>query len=70
MPVLEDTVSKNKLLQFEKNLNALDCQDVLEKLQRLHLPELRGDFGGKDGMERMVNGSMGSFVRRLLSEGK
>lgn len=70
MPVLEDAVSKNKLLQFEKNLNALDCQDVLEKLQRLHLPELRGDFGGKDGMERMVNGSMGSFVRRLLSEGK
>ena len=68
MPVLEDSISKSKLLQFEKNLNALDCQDVLEKICRLHLPEGRADFGGKDGIEKMVNGSMGIYVRKLLEK--
>ena len=50
LPVLEDHISQSKLLQFEKNLCALDCGDVLEKISRLHLPE----------------GNMGSYVRRLL----
>lgn len=67
MPVLEDAVSRSKLLQFEKNLSALDCQDVQEKICRLHLPEWSGEPGGKDGIERMVNGAMGSWVRKLLA---
>ena len=68
MPVLEDTISKSKLLQFEKNLNALDCQEVLERLHRLHLPEVRAEPGGKDGIERLINGSMGAYVRKLLEK--
>lgn len=66
MPVLEDAISKSKLLQFEKNLSALDCQEVQERICRLHLPECSREPGGKDDIERMVNGTMGNWIRKML----
>lgn len=66
MPVLEDSVSRSKVLQFEKNLSALDCLDVLEKICKLHLPEWKESFGGKHGLEQMLQGNMGNYVRKLL----
>lgn len=68
MPVLEDPVSKGKLLQFEKNLCALDCQEVLEKICSLHLPECREVLGEKHGIEQIVQGTMGNYVRKLLAK--
>lgn len=71
MPVLEDSFSRSKILQFEKNLTALDCADVLEKICHVHLPERKGEFGGRKGLETLVHGNMGSYVRKLLiKEGK
>lgn len=66
MPVLDDSVSRSKVLQFEKNLSALDCQDVLKKICKLHLPDPKESFGGKHVVDQMVHGSMGAYVRKLL----
>lgn len=67
MPVLDDSASRSKILQFEKNLGALDCQEVLQKICRLHLPEWNGSIGGTYEVERLVQGSMGHYVRKLLT---
>lgn len=68
VPVLEDTISKGKILQFEKNLSALDCQDVLKKVCKLHLPEWRESFDGKHGIGPVVQGSLGTYVRKLVAK--
>lgn len=69
MPVLEDDISRAKLLQFEKNLSALECSGVLEKIRRLHLPDWRQRKTGETLPEALVEGELGIYVRRLLKGG-
>ena len=66
MPVLEDPVSRAKLLQFEKNLGALDCADVLEKVQRLHLPRWK-ENGGEARIHQLTESELGTYVRKLVA---
>lgn len=68
MPVLEDDFSRAKLFQFEKNLNALDYQEIWGKIHRLHLPQWENEGSGGELIARLVNGSMGDYVRRMLAE--
>lgn len=69
MPVLDDPVSRAKLLQFEKNLRALECGEVEEKLVRLHLPR----WGRGEELElpqTLAGGTLGRYVRQLLETGR
>ena len=72
VPVLEDGISRAKLLQFEKNLSALECGDVLEKIVRLHLPQIPEESFERSGvlLEELAEGCMGQYVRRLLKSRK
>lgn len=70
MPVLEDGISRAKLLQFEKNVNALECSGILGKIQRLHLPPWRDPEDQGELPESLVLGELGSYVRRLLEKGE
>lgn len=65
MPVLEDKISRAKLLQFEKNLSALECADVLEKIVRLHLPLWEGEAEQRLP-ESLGAGELAQYVRKLL----
>lgn len=68
MPVLDDDISRAKILQFEKMMNALDCQSVLEKIRKIHLPPWKDKEDGQNRMEYLLYGEMGQYVRRLLEE--
>ncbi|MDO5344744.1 MAG: hypothetical protein Q4E91_03260 [Lachnospiraceae bacterium] len=70
MPVLEDHISRAKLLQFEKNVNALEYSGIFEKIQRLHLPGWRDRRKEGNLLEGLVLGELGSYVRRLLETGE
>lgn len=71
MPVLPDAISRAKVTQFERNLEALSCSDILERMVRLYLPAISPDrSGGRDKLlDTLAYGDMGDFVRRLLREG-
>lgn len=66
MPVLEDTISRAKLLQFEKNAAAMEYLGVLEKVKRLHLPTWHQPEGRIP--ESLVPGELGTYIRRLLEQ--
>lgn len=68
MPVLEDDISRAKLLQFEKNVHALECSDIFEKIQRLHLPLWEETGNGEKLLERLAAGELGSYIRRMLTK--
>lgn len=68
MPVLPDPVSRAKISQYEKNLEALSLRDVQERTVRLYLPEIDIRGGGDQLTDSLVNGRMGEFVRSLLAE--
>lgn len=68
MPVLEDDISRSKILQFEKNMTALECQELHSKICKLHLPEWEGLAEGRDLVEQLLCGKLGNFVRRLLKK--
>lgn len=68
MPILEDVVSQSKILQFEKTLGALDCQEIQEQICRISLPKEPVGLGEKDGLLKLVNGGFGSWVRRFLEK--
>lgn len=71
VPVLEDGISRAKLLQFEKNLSALECGDVMEKITRLHLPQVPEEIFARpeELLEELTEGRMGQYVRDLLAAG-
>ncbi len=68
MPVLEDPISRAKILQFEKSLRALELSELQEKIRKLHLPEWKGHGAGQELIERLVKGRLGDYIRRLLAE--
>lgn len=70
MPLLPDAISRAKATQFERNLEALSCSDILERMIRLYLPPVSVDrLSGRDKLlDTLVYGEMGAFVRRLLRE--
>lgn len=70
MPVLGDPISRAKLLQFEKNMNVLEYQDVLEKTERLYLPEWKETGGKQEFLEALVRGTLGRYVREVLETGE
>lgn len=68
MPVLPDPLSRAKVSQFEKNMEALSRTSVTEKAVRLYLPEVKTRATGMQLLEKLVTGPMGVYTRKLLSE--
>ena len=68
LPVLSDPVSRAKISQFEKNMEALDRQDLLTAMIRIYLPEVTIRSAGAALLDDLVGGKMGQFAGRLLEE--
>ncbi len=68
MPILPDPVSRAKVSQFEKNLQALSMEDLKRSIIRLYLPSVSVHSLGASLLDDLLYGNMGQFVRRLLDE--
>ena len=68
MPTFDDIFSKAKERQFEKLLQILECGDIMDRIRKISLPVQLPQKGGKDLIQQLVWGEMGSFVRMLLWE--
>lgn len=68
MPVLPDPLSRAKLSQYEKNMEALSMDQVMERTVRLYLPEVHPRGSGLQFLESLLSGEMGTYTRKLLAE--
>ena len=68
VPILADPVSRAKISQFEKNLEALSMGDLESSMTRVFLPELTVRNFGAALLDDLTYGRMGQFVRGLLEE--
>ncbi len=68
MPVLPDPVSRAKIIQFEKNMEALSMGEIQKEMVRLYLPQVSVRSLGISLLDDLLYGRMGQFVRRLLDE--
>ncbi len=67
-PVLPDPVSRSKVSQFEKNLEALSMEDLRRGMIRLYLPSVTVHNLGAALLDDLMYGAMGRFVRQLVEE--
>lgn len=68
LPVLPDPVSRSKVSQFEKNLEALSMEDLKHGMIRLYLPSVTVRSLGASLLDDLMYGTMGQFVRQLIEE--
>ena len=68
LPLLADPVSRSKLSQFEKNLEALSMEDLRRSMIRLYLPSGSTRSLGSSLLDDLMYGAMGQFVRKLVEE--
>ena len=68
LPILPDPVSRAKVSQFEKNLEALSMEDLKHDMVRLYLPNVSVRSLGASLLDDLVYGAMGQFVRQLIGE--
>lgn len=68
VPVGSDLISQGRLVQWEKHLQVSDGMDILEKLQKLELPECGTGPHSEEDLFMLPQQEMGAFVRGLLKE--
>ena len=68
MPTAEDRMAQAKLAQYERLIQTLEQQEILDKTKKLQIPGSGMEPGGPDLIQQLVWGEMGTFVRRLLWE--
>lgn len=68
MPVFDDIFSEAKIKQFEKLIQILDCGDIMNKTRKITPPMQLPSKRGRDMIQELVWGEMGSFARMLLWE--
>jgi hypothetical protein len=66
VPVQQDVISQAKISQWERCIQVLDGIDILEKLQKLELPECEKVPGSEEDFRMLPQQKMGRFVRELL----
>ena len=66
MPVLDDSVSKAKIQQFENLLRLWDAVSVLEKIEKVKPPFHKCFGSGMQYMEQLVWSQLGDYVRDIL----
>ena len=68
LPLLPDPVSRSKISQFDKSLEALSMEDLKHSIIRLYLPSVCVHSLGASLLDDLMYGSMGQFVRQLEQE--
>ena len=68
LPILPDPVSRSKISQFDKNLEAMSMEDLKQSMIRLYLPSVSVRNLGASFLDDLMYGNMGQFVRQLESE--
>lgn len=58
MPVLDDPVSQGKVKQFESEMKLMGVEDILDKTEKIHIPDDIPDYARKlakkySGRERL-----------------
>ena len=68
VPILTDPMSRAKVSQFDRNMNALGKEVLLSSMVRIYLPEVMVRSSGAALLDDLAYGKMGQFARRLLDE--
>ena len=68
LPLLPDPISRSKVLQFDRTLEALSMEDLKQGIVRLYLPSVSVHSLGASLLDDLMYGSMGQFVLQLVSE--
>ena len=68
MPVCEDVISLAKVSQYEKLVQDMEQEELLERTQKLGLPFCSPAMQGEYFIEQLVRGEMGNYVRNLLRQ--
>ena len=68
VPILQDPMSRAKISQFDRNMEALGRQELLKAQVRIYLPEVTVRSSGAALLDDLAYGKMGQFARRLLEE--
>lgn len=68
VPVRQDPISQARISQWERCIQILDGMDVMERLQKLELPECGNVPGSGDDICMLPQQNIGLYVRQLLQE--
>ncbi len=68
MPVQDDLMASAKLSQYEKVLEMMELQEIMEKTKKLYVPAQTLVKGEGDITQQLVWGETGNYVRKLLWE--
>lgn len=66
MPVLNDVMSSCKIAQFENLLRIWDYPQVLDKIEKLHLPFHVGATSPEKYVEQLIWSELGDYIREML----
>lgn len=70
MPVQEDWVSREKIRQFERTLQLSGQEELIQKIEKLHLPYHGLKKEGGNYIDQLVWSALGDYVRELLRKEK
>lgn len=70
VPIRNDVISAAKMEQFENLLRRWDCQSVLDKMRKIHVPFHTANRTGKAYFEELVWSELGDYVRQILRDGR
>lgn len=68
MPVEQDLISQGRAAQWEQHIRTSDNMDILEKLQKLELPECGSGPYSQEDLFMLPQQELGRYVRGLLQE--
>ena len=66
MPVKSDTMSAAKLAQFESLLRLWDCENLMSRIKKLHLPVRRLPESSDRCIEQLVYTELGEYAENLV----
>ena len=68
VPTERDIISQGRVEQWEGHIRTSDGMDILEKLQRLELPNCITELCGEEDLRMLPQQKLGYYVRELLQE--
>lgn len=68
MPLLPDPMSRAKVSQYEKDMEALSMRHILDRTVRLYLPEVGIKGSGLTFLDNLLSSPMGDYTRKLLDQ--
>ena len=68
VPVRQDMISQGRAAQWEQHIRTSDGMDILERLQKLELPECGEGPYSEENLIMLPQQELGHFIRGLLKE--